>query len=258
MNINHVFNHYSKFYDDIYKMKDYFKEAVYVNNLIKKYTIKKINRMLSLGCGTCSHDILLAKMGYKITGVDQSDAMLKIAEKKIKRANLEDKITLIKSDIRSMIINKEHDLALALFNVIGYQISNSDIKKVLENVYFSIKSGGFFLLDCWYLPAVLKDKPTDRVREINIGVNRLIRITKSKLLIDRNIIEIKFHILSINNNVIIDENEETHFMRYWSLPELNYILKSSGFDIIKTGNFLDIETPVSENNWDIFVIARKS
>lgn len=253
-----VFNqHYSKYYDEIYQEKDYALEAKFIKEVIKKYSPFKVRNILSLGCGTCNHEIILAKEGYTIIGLDQSQAMLDLGKEKISKVGLTEKIALIKHDARSFKLGSKFDVVMELFNVIGYHTTNIDINKVLGNINQSLKAGGLFVFDCWYLPAVLKDRPTERIKEVRLEDKRLLRITRSKLQVDKNIIEIEFHLMNIKKNVVIEETKEIHSIRYWSLPELQYILNANSFKIIKAGNFLDIDTPPSEDNWHIFVIAQK-
>jgi SAM-dependent methyltransferase len=252
-----IFNQYSKYYDEIYRRKDYVLEAKFIKEVIKKYSPIKVRNILSIGCGTCSYEIILAKDGFTITALDQSQAMLGIAKKKIVEFGLTNRIKLVRADAKDFMLDEKFDTAMELFNIFGYHTTNEKINEVLTNINRSLKSRGTFFFDCWYLPAVLKDRPTDRLKEIKTGEKRLLRITESKLQIDKNIIEIKFRILNISKNMVLEDVEETHLIRYWSLPELEYVLNSNGFRLIKAGNFLDLETAPSENNWNIFVIAQK-
>ena len=77
-----VFGTYSKYYDLLYKDKDYACETRYVHDLIQKYR-PGTKTILDLGCGTGRHDIELAKLGYEVTGVDISADMLSIATQRI-------------------------------------------------------------------------------------------------------------------------------------------------------------------------------
>lgn len=252
-----VFNHYSKYYDEIYRQKNYALEAKFIKEIIKKYSSLKVKNILSIGCGTCSYEILLAKDGYSITGLDQSQTMLNTARNKIINSGLIDKIKLVKGNARNFKMDDQFDVVMELFNIFGYHTTNKDINNVLKNINRSLKSRGIFFFDCWYLPAVLKYRPTDKVKEITLKERHLIRVTRSRLQIDKNIIEIKFRILNMSKNIILEDIEETHLIRYWSLPELEYLLNSNGFKLIKAGNFLDIDVLPSENNWNIFIIAQK-
>lgn len=258
MNVNtgHQFSKYSQYYDTVYKQKDYPQETKFIDSVIKKFS-PSAKQVLSLGCGTGTYEIELAKKGYSITGVDLSKSMLDIAAEKIAKAGMQKKIELVHNDAISFKATKTYDVAMEMFNIIGYHRTNNEINHVLENVHRALKVGGIFFFDCWYMPAVLKDPPTDRVKEVVEGGRRLIRVTRSRLITDKNIVEIKFHVISLEKGVVVDDTEEVHPMRYWSIPELDNLLTNHGFKVVKIGNFMDIETLPSENNWDMFVVARK-
>jgi predicted TPR repeat methyltransferase len=251
-----VFNKYSEYYDQIYGDKKYHEEVRFIRQIIKKYSKSTVRSVLSLGCGTCNHDILLAKSGYRISAVDQSSTMLDIAREKLAKEKI-NSIRLINKDIRNLGLIKKHDMAMAMFNVWGYLIDNRDTECVLDGVAHNLKKGGLLIFDCWHQAAVLTDRPGDRIRVMEQKNERLIRITKSQLDVNRDLITIKFNILKITDRQITDEAEETHLIRYWSIPELKYILASKKFEIIKVCNFLNADSEPSDTNWNIFIVARK-
>ena len=72
-----AFGNYSRYYNLLYKDKDYKGEAGFIHDLIQKYS-PGAKSILDLGCGTGRHDALLAEKGYVITGVDMSEEMLLI------------------------------------------------------------------------------------------------------------------------------------------------------------------------------------
>lgn len=252
-----AFSKYSQFYDSLYKSKDYKSEVDFIDEVIKKYLITKGNDILSLGCGTCSHDILLANKGYNITGVDQSESMLAIAREKIKENNLGKKISLIKSDVSTMKLEKKFDVAMAMFNVIGYQTTNDNINGTISSTYNSLKKDGLFFFDCWYAPAVMKEKPTDRIREIVQGSTKTIRLTQSVLNTNTDTIDISFHVMEIKDNKVENDVHETHSMRYWSLPEIQYMLDNHGFDLIRACKYMELDSSANDDEWNMFVIAKK-
>ena len=73
-----VFNAYAKYYDLLYKNKDYNKEADYISRFIKKYK-PDTKTILDLGCGTGRHDLHLSVKGFDITGVELSEDMYSAA-----------------------------------------------------------------------------------------------------------------------------------------------------------------------------------
>src|SRR3990167_3547523 len=249
-----VFQASSQYYDRLYEKKDYPSEVKFIQSVVKKFSPLRVKEILSLGCGTCSHDILLARKGYRITGLDQSATMLRAAQKKIKSASLSKKITLHQADVRHFNLGKVYDFAMAMFNVVGYQITNRDITAMIKNVSLHLKPGGLFLFDCWYAPAVIADPPTDRIKEIKAGKSRIIRLTQSSLLHRKNQIQIKFHVFSLTGNKKTAESEEIHHMRYLSLPEIDGHLEANNLHLLKTCPFLKLEAEVSDSEWDMFIV----
>ena len=73
-----VFGAYSRYYDLLYRDKDYAGEAAYVHGLIERYRPGSVS-ILDLGCGTGRHDFCLAELGHELTGVDLSHEMLAVA-----------------------------------------------------------------------------------------------------------------------------------------------------------------------------------
>jgi len=251
-----TYKKYSQYYDMFYTDKDYKGETDFILRHLKKFSRKSLN-LLSLGCGTCNYELLMAKRGYKIAGIDMSTGMLKVAEEKIKKSHLESKIRIYQKDVRNFTFKEKFDSAFSMFNVVGYQTKNEEFEAMLKNVNDSLKAGGIFMFDCWYMPAVLKDKPVDKVKEVKDGQRRVLRLTRSKLNKEGNIIEINFKVLELKSKKLLFEIEETHYVRFWSIPELTYFLDRAGFSVVEICNFMDEKTKVSDNNWNIFVVARK-
>jgi SAM-dependent methyltransferase len=246
--MNNQFQKYANYYDAIYKEKDYQKEVDFLAQIIKKYSKGKVKNILSLGCGTASHDILLAKKGFKILGVDRSQKMIKIARQKAEKEKTDIKFKL--ADVTNFNFAKKFDFSMAMFNIVGYMIENEQMDKMLKNTAKLLKRSGLFVFDCWYGPAVLKSRPENKTR--NIG-EKIFRRTTQKLDIEKSIINITFEI--IDNEKLADK--ENHKMRFWFLKELEYFLNKNNFKLVKVCNFMDLNSKISEDNWNIFVIAQK-
>ena len=250
------FNKYSDYYDIIYQEKSYLEEANFIKKTIKAYSPIKVNTMLSLGCGTASYEIILAADKYSITGVDLSAKMLKIGEKKITENKIKN-IRLIKADIKNYRLNNKFDFAMAMFNVIGYQTNNDFMEKTLQNTARHLKKNSLFVFDCWYLPAVLKDRPTNRFKKLKLGEKTIVRKTSQNLDLEKNLININFHIREYKKNKLTNYLTENHPMRFWTLTELDYFLAKNNFKLIKSCVFMNLNKNVSPDNWNIFIIAQK-
>jgi SAM-dependent methyltransferase len=243
-----TFNQYANYYDSIYKEKKYSQEVDFLFSVIEKYSVNKVKNILSLGCGTAGHEIILAKKGLEILGIDASEKMLEIASQKSKEENVN--IKFKKADVTDFKTEEQFDFSMAMFNIVGYMSENKMMERILKNVSESLKKDGLFVFDCWYGPAVLKSRPENKIKEIEPG---LIRKTTQKLDIEKSIIDITFEILE--NDIV--KTTETHKIRFWYFKELEYFLEKNNFKIIKACNFLDLSSKISEDNWNIFFIAQK-
>ena len=107
-----VFNAYSRYYNLLYKEKDYKAEVQYIVSILKSNDIA-FSKILEFGSGTGKHGRLLAKEGYNITGIELSDNM-------VKQAYETDGFTCQQGDISTVCIERSFDIVLALFHVMSY------------------------------------------------------------------------------------------------------------------------------------------
>ncbi|HJX58985.1 MAG TPA: class I SAM-dependent methyltransferase [Patescibacteria group bacterium] len=252
------FGKYSQYYDLIYRDKNYPEEVHFIQKMIKRFSKKKAASIISLGCGSGNHEVLLAKKGYQILGIDRSETMLSAFQKKIDVQRLGKRVQLTKADVGKFKASRKFDCGISMFNVVGYQTENKQFENMLKNVNRSLNIGGLLMFDCWHGPAVLKDRPTDRIKELVIGDRHIVRLTSSKLYLEKNLIEISFKVMDIVGSELKDVVTEVHPMRFWSIPELGYFLEKAGFELVNVSNFLEVKSKIADDKWDIFVVARKT
>ena len=251
-----VFGKYAHFYDSIYQDKNYKKECDFLEKLFKKFSRKKIQTILDLGCGTASHDILLAKRGYDITGIDMSNEMLKIAEQKIKKENL--KIDLHKGNIQTIRLHKKFDAVISMFDVMGYQITNKAFEETLLTAGTHLEKGGLFIFDAWFGPAVLKDRPKNNTKTVyNAKGEKVTRDSKCKTDILNQIVEVRFETKKYSKKELVIINKECHRMRFFFLNEIRILLNKSGFNIKGICPLFKHEEVVTEDDWKIVVVSER-
>ena len=138
--MSNLFSESADFYDMLYRDKNYEAECDFIEKIFNQFGEFKTENILDLGCGTGGHLLPLTRRGYKLTGADLSKAMLDNAYDKIIKAGLE--VNLVQGDLRRLNLNKEFDSVIAMFNVIGYQTSNSDLTGAFETAARHLKKGG--------------------------------------------------------------------------------------------------------------------
>jgi ubiquinone/menaquinone biosynthesis C-methylase UbiE len=76
-----VFNHYARYYDLLYRDKDYAGEAAFVHQQLARAG-RAGSTMLELGCGTGRHALEFARHGWSVTGYDLSEGMVEQAQRR--------------------------------------------------------------------------------------------------------------------------------------------------------------------------------
>jgi SAM-dependent methyltransferase len=252
--MNPVFGEdYSNTYDLIYEEKDYQGECDLIEKIIQNHSKIPVHTILDLGCGTGNHSIKLAERGYRVTGVDRSKGMLDIARTKVEQKKVN--CTFFQSDLKEFNNHKKYDAIIMMFAVLGYQQENSDVIATLKTVSRHLKKGGVFICDLWYGPAVLSQKPGERVRVIPKGDTRILRFSFGKLDLFRHVVHVHFNLLTIKGDKILLETKENHTIRFFFPQELFLLFNVSGLNIQKMVSFPNDGTQPNENTWNICIIA---
>jgi SAM-dependent methyltransferase len=205
-----------------------------------------------MGCGTGNHIIPLVERGYEGVGVDLSELMLSEARRKVG----DRKVTFSQGDIRSIDLSRQFDSVLMLFAVLGYQVENKDVLAAMKTARRHLRPGGLFVFDVWYGPAVLSERPSQRVKEVPIPDGKILRVASGDLDVQRHICTVHYRILKIVGNQIVFETTESHEMRFFFPQELIFFLESAGFTLCRLGAFPLIEMGPDEKTWNVIAVAR--
>ena len=250
-----VFKDYACFYDSLYEDKNYREECNFIKSIFERYAEKEINSILDLGCGTGSHALFFAGMGYEVTGVDFSEDMLKVAREKAARQGKN--ISFLQQDIRHLDLPQEFGAAVAMFAVMGYQTTNRDFEDALLSVNRHLDPGGLFIFDVWFGPAVLAQRPEDRIKTIERAGRKITRHASPSLDIINQTVEVNYTVRENASKKQLKETKESHVMRFFFFQELRYFLEKNNFEILQICPFLDLNGRVDESCWNISVICRR-
>ena len=244
---------YSSTYDTLYRDKDYETECDRIEQLIRDYRKTPAGSILDLGCGTGNHALRLAQRGYSVTGIDRSLEMLEVARQKSRESNLD--CTFVQSDIRTFKSEQKFDVVIMMFAVLGYLTENEDILKVLDTVRNHLNPGGLFICDVWYGPAVLHQKPGERVRVTDEGNTKIIRASSGDLDCLHHIVTVRFRLWKIEGDRLVADISEEHKMRFFFPEELQMFFRIRGLSILKIRSFPDIRLEPSDQTWNICIIS---
>ena len=244
-----VFDAYSRYYDLLYQDKDYAGETDYIKNLLCRHGIVN-GDLLEFGSGTGKHGYLMATHGYKVHGIERSAEM-------VARAAQSHGFTCQQGDICSIQIKKRFDAVLSLFHVISYQTTNDRVNAVFARAAEHLHTGGLFVFDFWYTPAVYSQQPAVRIKRMADAFVEITRIAEPVLYPNENKVDVNYTIYAKTiDSGEIETLNETHPMRHFSLPEIDVFAQSNGFTRIATEEFLT-GNPAGIDTWGVCVVLKR-
>jgi SAM-dependent methyltransferase len=249
---------YHDYYDLVVQTKDYRGEVSYLLDLMQHYA-PAASEILDVGCGTGSHDVLLAERGYRVCGIDNNARMVEKAQLRIlgMGEDVRSRLTFRVMDARQIDLDRLFDVVVALYNVIGYMTTNCDLSAMLSSASRHTKSGGMFVCDCWYGPAFLSKPPQTRIRRGEDMQVSYLHIAQPTLVASDNRVDVNYTLLvSDKASGATHEFTACSSYRYFSLPEIHQLFQLAGFDVIDAFDFrsrgrLSLETR------ELCVLARR-
>ena len=185
-----------------------------INQILPKGTI------LDFGAGTGRLSLPLAEQDYKLIAVEKSTGMVNEFRRKLDGQNSE--IEIHNCSI-SEYENGKADLAIALFTVLSYSITEDELFKNIKNICKHINSNGYFFFD---LPNTVFFK-TGRLTNIETNTfNRLVELTSNN---DNDVYTYKEQCSGVFKGQEFSYEDEFK-IRYWKISTLDKLLSENGFN----------------------------
>lgn len=246
-----TFAQYARYYDLFYRGKEYAAEAALVDRWLRSGGAQP-GALLDVGCGTGRHAREFSRLGWRVTGVDASAEMIDLARASTPAGGSVDYVLGAGAGFR---LDRAFHAAVSLFHVASYHTGPSDLFAMAANVRRHLAPGGRFVFDFWHGPGVLADPPARRERSVEDGRLRVQRRSVPTHLPKECRIDVHY-------DMQIDDPErdftgrvtEVHAMRYFFLPEIEFILAQAGFGIEFTRAGL-ADQPLDERSWYALVGA---
>lgn len=142
-----------------------------------------------------------------------------------------------------------------MFAVISYQTANEDLAAAFHTARQHLGPGGLFVFDCWFGPAVLTQRPVDRLKIIEASDERIIRFATPTLDVLRHTVRVDYKVLRLKDGCVLDEVDESHLMRFLFPQELTHYLEEVGFLTRRLCPFLQLDSDLNERDWNGAVVA---
>ncbi len=135
----------SKEYLSVYKHRD-LEEANSFAGLICSLIEVPLNcETLDLACGAGRHSIAFARRGHKVTGVDLSPMLIKLAREEALEENIQ--VEYLERNILGLNLERKFDVVLNIFTSFGYFREDADNFRIFETVGNHMEDSGTFVFD---------------------------------------------------------------------------------------------------------------
>ncbi len=201
---------------------DYRKVDQQVNFLDKVFLKYKVKSVLDIACGHTPQGRKLAKKGYKVTGIDLSGSLLKLASKRAKEEGV--KIKLYKKDMKKFKVGK-FDAAYIMFSSILHMNKEKDLVSHFKSVNSNLKKGGLYIIDLSSLPFEFPNKPAKySVKKGDLTTEMIYAPSKTSKS------QAKFTCISLLKDKKVNETFSI-VLRYLPLVLLIKLAKQTGFEV---------------------------
>lgn len=211
------------------------------------------NLVVDLGCGTGTLTHLMYKKGYDMIGIDVSDSMLDVAQKK--RDDKEYDILYVNQDMRDLDLYSTVGTVYSVCDSVNYILRDEELVRTFKLIEKFLYPGGLFMFD---FNTVYKY--SNILGDSTIAENR-----EDCAFIWENYYDDENNINEFDVNIFIEQSEsglfkrfvETHYQKGYTLAQMEGFLKEAGFNILIEKDSDTREEPTDESQ-RIFIVAKKS
>lgn len=240
---------YDTFMDNI----PYPKWSEYLIELLRECNIND-GLVAELGCGTGNITTELAKNGYDMIGIDNSDEMLTIAmEKASNSTGREGNILYLLQDMREFELYGTVSAIVSICDSINYIVSEDDLLTVFKLVNNYLDTNGIFIFDLntvYKYSKILADNTIAENREDCSFIWENYYYEDEMM----NEYDLTIYVKEEDNN--FQRFDETHYQKAYTLDKIIKILEESGLEYI-TAYDAFTHNPPNKTSERIYIVAKE-
>ncbi|MBR4139474.1 MAG: class I SAM-dependent methyltransferase [Lachnospiraceae bacterium] len=245
-----AYSGFAKVYDLFMDNIPYGEWTEYVKELLAEEGIKD-GILLDLGCGTGSVTELLAKAGFDMIGIDNSEEMLDIAMEKRYESGLD--ILYLLQDMREFELYGTVKGVVSICDSMNYILDDEDLLDVFKLVHNYLDNDGIFIFDM---------NTMYKYREI-LADNTFAEDREESSFIWENFYDEEEEINQYDLSLFVQEEdgryrkyEETHLQRAYEQETVEELLKESGLELLHVYDAFTKEEP-AEDAQRIYYVCRR-
>lgn len=236
---------WSDAYTTVYDHRDEAEAERLVDLIEREIDPAPQSHLLDVGCGRGRHARILARRGYRVTGIDLSSEALAQARARAEAEGIEENLSFQVGDMREPACDSCADGVVNLFTSFGYFEDDIENERALAAMAFALRPGGWFLQDFLNAPLVVESLGTsDRVTEDGTTIRQHRWIEDGR----------------VNKEITIEHDDGTdsfqESVRLYSLDDFTQMYEAVGLELIETFGDYD-GGPHSSNSPRLLLHAQK-
>lgn len=241
---------FARYYDELTDNIDYVGRGEYFHEIIKKFKETKENILLDLACGTGSISEVMARLGYDVIGVDNSDEMLGMAIEKKFDSGLN--IQYLCQDMRKLDMFGTVDVIICALDSINHLANLNDVRKVFEGAAFFCEMNGIFIFD---VNTLYKHREILANNTFTYETDNVYCIWENTLNAETDEVRMNLEFFEREENGLYSRSSESFSEKAYSEETIEKLLEESGFKVLaKYGD--DTFEPPTETSQRIIYAAR--
>ena len=245
-----AYSGFAKVYDLFMDNIPYEEWTDYVKELFAEEGVKD-GILLDLGCGTGSVTELLAKSGFDMIGIDNSEEMLEIAMEKRAESGLD--ILYLLQDMREFELYGTVKGVVSICDSMNYILDDEDLLDVFKLVHNYLDNEGIFIFDM---------KTMHEYANV-MADNTFAEDRDESSFIWENYYDEEEEINQYDLSIFVKEDdgryrkyEETHLQRAYEQQCVEELIKESGLELLHVYDAFTRELPAEDSQRIYFVCRR--
>ena len=245
-----AYSGFAKVYDLFMDNIPYEEWTDYVKELFAEEGVKD-GILLDLGCGTGSVTELLAKSGFDMIGIDNSEEMLEIAMEKRAESGLD--ILYLLQDMREFELYGTVKGVVSICDSMNYILDDEDLLDVVKLVNNYLDNEGIFIFDM---------KTMHEYANV-MADNTFAEDREESSFIWENYYDEEEEINQYDLSIFVKEEdgryrkyEETHLQRAYEQQCVEELIKESGLELLHVYDAFTRELPAEDSQRIYFVCRR--
>ena len=221
---------FAEVYDIFMKHVDYNGWYKFLRNFMKKK-----GEVIDLGCGTGEFIYRLLKDDFSVTGIDLSEKMLEVADKKLQGKNLKNQnYKLIKENIINYESENEADYIICNFDTVNYLKDEKEFIKFIQKCEKNLKKDGLLIFDA------VGEGIFEEIFENDIFLDEEEEYTSiwrhEQLNAKKHLVEIDLFIRQIKDDNLFRKYNDLQYKFIYDFAWIIETAQKNGFEVVDTAS----------------------